>query len=923
MKTARYASTVSALLLIALAAGAPAQENVWTSHGPGSVGWINDLVILDDGAYAATLNGVFRSTDSGTTWQATGLSGKSVFQISGRPGAAAVFALASGVFPSPNLYVSRDSGQTWASVPGQDSAAVVGIDPERLSTVYAGSANDGSIWKSTDAGANWQQVSTLPENGRPLALALSSSAMYVLTFENLYKSADGGLTWSSVLPPGTAINSITSIAVGSTAGVVYAAGANGTGFCRSADSGATWTCSANFPNAGSVSRILEVPADGTAIPRLLGATSIGILLSQDVGATWATLPGDLASAYSTALASDASGSLVLAGTDTQALRSLDRGDTWTPAPTGLNAVWVGALALDPKDPSTVWAGGIGYGESGPGLFQSINAGLSWSPAGGSEGPRSVTNIAIDPAHPGTLYAGSSALFRTQDGGQTWTSSVPDPRGYLSGALAVDPAAPQRVLASTNFGLFRSEDGAETWRPTSIAQTVYSLLYDDRHPGTVYAASFWEFDSDYGYGTLGGSIFVSRDHGATFTKGAYEFPDAVLSIARDPFQDETLYAGTEAAGVFRSEDAGATWEGASEGLPSPEPGGFILYSPVFQLVADPVRPGYLYGATQGGVFRTTDGARTWQAFSDGLAPQATEALVVSPDGRRLYAGTIGGGVFELDLEVRVASSPCSPSPSRLCLVGGRYAVDLIATLPGSSAWTPGAARPLGDRSGYFGLPFATNDPDLPEVVVKMLAEGELGSAAAPVFYSSLTTLPYYLTVTDTLTGERRSYASTPGSPLCGGVDIPTEASGTSASPRAAPKAGAAALSLLGGRFSVALDAHRPGSNAVVHGAVIASGDQFGFFSLPEVTGDFQFPEIVVKMLDGRPVNGNFWFFQTGLTSLDYTLTVTDSTTGAVRTYGSGVPFCGGVDTRAFPNPVPGSESQARGVDGGISIRKEKS
>ena len=700
-------------------------------------------------------------------------------------------------------------------------------------------------------------------------------------------------------PPGNA-GASSSIAVGSAAGVVYAAGT--TGFCRSADSASTWTCSAN--PGDSVSRILEVPTEGSAIPRLLAATSDGVFLSKDGGATWALAgPGSgLQSSLYAPLASDASGSLVLAGTGSKAFRSLDRGETWTPESMGLNSVWIGALALDPNDPSAVWAGGKANDSSGPGLFHSINAGLAWSLASGPEGtsgPRNVYCMAIDPGNSTTMYVGENAVFRTDDGGQTWATSDPTQSGSRNlTALAVDPDAPQRVLAGTGSGLFRSEDGATTWVPTTIAQTVYGLLYDDRHPGTVYASSYWDADADYGYGTTGGSIFFSHDHGATFTKGTYEFAGTVLSIARDPFQDATLYAGTATAGVYRSEDAGATWEGASQGLPNPAAAaGFILYSPVFQLVADPIRSDYLYAATQGGVSRTTDGARTWQPFSNGLAPQATEALAVSADGRRLYAGTEGGGVFELDLETAVPPSACTASSSRLCLVGSRYAVDLIATLPGSSAWTPGAARPLGDRSGYFGLPFATGDPDLPEVVVKMLAQGELGSAAAPVFYSSLTNLPYYLTVTDTVTGERRSYASKPGSPLCGGVDIPPEPSEASASPRAAPKAGGAALSLIGGRFSVTLDARRPGSTAVVHGAAMASGDRFGFFSLPEVTGDPQFPEIVVKMIDGRPLNGDFWFFQTGLTSLAYTLTVTDSVTGIVRSYESATPFCGGADTRA--------------------------
>ncbi len=90
--------------------------------------------------------------------------------------------------------------------------------------------------------------------------------------------------------------------------------------------------------------------------------------------------------------------------------------------------------------------------------------------------------------------------------------------------------------------------------------------------------------------------------------------------------------------------------------------------------------------------------------------------------------------------------------------------------------------------------------------------------------------------------------------------------------------------------------------------MTSGDRFGIFSLPGFTGDPQFPEVVVKMVDARSFTGKFWFFHTGLTSLDYTLTVTDSETGAVRTYESPGPFCGGADTSAFTDhpaspPIP--------------------
>ncbi len=891
-------NAISAIVLTTLAALAPAQENAWVSHGPTDVGWVNDLAIADAVVYAATLNGVFRSDDGGTTWKQAGLAGVSIIQIAARPGAPAVFArgsmnaedlseyLAVGVYPSPNLYVSRDSGQTWSSVPGQDSAIAVGIDPEHSSTVYVGSGSDGSIWKSTDAGVTWEQVSISPD--RPQAFAFNAGAVFLLTYGNLYKSVDGGVSWTAAAPPP---GGPTALAAGAAEGVVYAA--SGGFLCRTADSAVTWTCTSNPPTY-YIARILEVPTGGAATPRLLVASPNGVLLSEDGGVTWRPAAGSLASAYSPVLSSNASGSLVLAGTDTQVFRSTDGGDSWIPSREGLQSIRIGALALDPHEPSTIWAGGTGNWGSGPGLFRSADAGLSWSPATGAGGPQGLYALAIDPNHPSTMYAGESSVFRTEDGGQTWASSSfpPAPEQGLN-ALALDPDTPQRVWAGAG-GLFRSDDGAQTWEPTSISQAIFSILIDERHPGTIYAGSYWDVGVDYPT-SYGGSIFVSHDDGASFTKDSYQFGMPVYAITADPFQDGVLYAGAD--GVYTSTDGGATWASTRQGLPA-FAGFGSLYSQVLQIVADPVRPGVLYCATLNGVFRTADGAQTWQPFSNGLAPLQTDALVISPDGRRLYAGTAGVGVFELDLQADAPASACAPSSSRLCLVGNRYAVDLVATLPGSSGWVPGVARLLGDRSGYFALPFATGNPDLPEVVVKMLPEGTFGASGPPIFYSSLTTLPYVLTVTDTTTGQTESYTSKADAPFCGGFHIAQAASGEAMLLQDAPKAGAAGLSLLGGRFSVTLDAHRPGSAAILHGTAMTSGDQFGFFSLPEVSGDPEFPEIVVKMIDGRPVNGNFWFFHTGLTSLDYTLTVTDSVTGEVQTYESATPFCGGADTHAF-------------------------
>ena len=90
--------------------------------------------------------------------------------------------------------------------------------------------------------------------------------------------------------------------------------------------------------------------------------------------------------------------------------------------------------------------------------------------------------------------------------------------------------------------------------------------------------------------------------------------------------------------------------------------------------------------------------------------------------------------------------------------------------------------------------------------------------------------------------------------------------------------------------------------------MARGDIAGYFSLPDFTGDPRFPEVTVKMVDATrspALGGDFWFFHAPLTDVQYTLTVKDQHTGAVKTYSnssaSPSQLCGGVDTSAFPGP----------------------
>jgi hypothetical protein len=236
-------------------------------------------------------------------------------------------------------------------------------------------------------------------------------------------------------------------------------------------------------------------------------------------------------------------------------------------------------------------------------------------------------------------------------------------------------------------------------------------------------------------------------------------------------------------------------------------------------------------------------------------------------------------------------PCVPGPNTLCLLNGRFRaeVDWQNQFDGSA----GVGRPVkrSDSTGFFYF----FEPSNFELILKVLDFGDV----VKVFYGQLTNLKFTLTLTDTRTGDVKRYQNGPDD--CGALDQQAFAGLKSAAgsvlAASAPQTGTCrpgpdTLCLLSNRFRVEVDWRNQYNGSSGRGAAVGLSQQTGLFTFTDRTN----VEIVAKALD---FGDRVLFFYSTLSDLEYTITVTDTTTGAVKTYRNPAGnFCGGLDERAF-------------------------
>jgi len=673
------------------------QVNVWIPRGPegGRIG--RPAIDPQNPAtiYASAGGRLYQTTDAAGHWNDLGVPSVTILAVDPRN--------SSTLYGANNntLYKSTDGGLTW-SKPGPGLAGPCGplsfsfaisfvIDPSNTSTLYAGcqgtnSNGSGGLFKSTDSGATWNAASSglpaaqaspnepWPPSVHVNALAIDPLHPGTLYAEigasvsyggGLFQSTDGAASWNAVnsgLPDSLFIDAVAvdphnpnTLYVGGNYGVF-----------RSTDGAASWT------RVGHESNVWNLAIDPLDSGTVYALNDRGILKSTDGGGSWSVVspqgtagdPFPYLVGWLVVAPGEGGPSTVYAGGNARGVfKSLDGGLTWTLATSGLFATSIDSLAIDPQNPHTVYAG-----VDVAGLYKSTDGAVSWSATPILPGV-SVFALANDPQEPGTVYAaGPNGLYKSIDSGASWVQ-LPVAPAWTDLAqpifpLAVDTRNPGTVYS----GGFKSADGGASWAKLAVGPTA--LAIDPQDSGTLYAGTITGIAGELSVLSISGGVRKSVDGGRSWS-GVNTVAQSygVSSLTADPTNSSVVYAETswvdcsesydcsdgsggnsgyfdpnsdlakKGLGLFRSADGGATW--AKLDLPG-DPFQFNL------LGVDP--QGTLYAWATAGLARSMDGGATWNALPTAGLSSGVSVLTFDPqNSNHLFAGTGGGGVFEITLE----------------------------------------------------------------------------------------------------------------------------------------------------------------------------------------------------------------------------------------------------------------------------------
>lgn len=520
----------------------------------------------------------------------------------------------------------------------------IAVDPATPTTLYAATVGNG-IFKSADGGAHWRKASaglaksrvrlpSLPDLSRDILIdPAEPRILYAVTGGEVFRSENSGENWH---PAGSGLedSEIRALAMDPRDPATLFAASSRTVF-RTSDRGSAWRTLGGVPE--SQGNLFSLAVDPRSPTTLFGGTAgcifpfsrCVVVKSNDGGESWTPVLDSRGGWVDQLTFAPTDPGELYAVTRGGIFRTADGGLSWVPLPAPIRPM---AIVFDPADPATLYVGGEGLSSSGSGVvLKSLDRGLTWQSVSTGLSRPVVQAMAADPRRGGVFYAGTSGLgvAKTLDGGRSW---FPVNEGMTStrvAALSSGDGDAHDLLAGTNSGVFRRIEGEPGWRASVSALDVLhvtALAGSGQNPAVRYA----------GTGAAGG-IFRSADAGETWqaiNRGLTNL--FIQAVAVDPAAPGTVFALADLA-VFRSSDTGDTWEKVN----------IDFQVPRRTLLADPsTRPTMLYGGGDFGIFRSADAGVRWTLSDTRSIGTFTNVLALDPlRPGTIYAGMGIGGVLK--------------------------------------------------------------------------------------------------------------------------------------------------------------------------------------------------------------------------------------------------------------------------------------
>jgi photosystem II stability/assembly factor-like uncharacterized protein len=444
------------------------------------------MIVSDNAIIVAADNLIWRSLDDGVSWNAVeqfALSGINSFARVGTK----LFATGTTV-----LWTSLDNGGSWTMTPFPPGAVSLSSNG---GTIYLGSSS--KVFKSTDQGTNWTDVSTGLGQGSILALLYDGSTLFagaIADSAGIYRSTNGGTSWAPAaagLPVGKDIRAMISFG-----GYVFAS-TNGDGIYRSSDHGDTW---AKTDINNSLLTNMTVYNFCIKDNALFAGAGNGIYRSTDGGATFLRVVNGFPANTSVTASSltVSSGNIVAAVTVTfspsEALFAIfyssDNGSNWHQANLPVSAVSVSSVASNGSP--LVYAGVFGESFTVTGLYKSFDAGVTWvSRTSVNQDDIEILAATETNVLESTLF---SAAYSPDFGEKVWIGSTPGVCAPFSCGIATYTLRGSSVFAGNGDGMFLSTDAGASWIsfnegfPTCPKPAVEASCADNNY---LFAGTFGE------------------------------------------------------------------------------------------------------------------------------------------------------------------------------------------------------------------------------------------------------------------------------------------------------------------------------------------------------------------------------------------------------------------------------------------------